>query len=79
MYSKPAKSKKSKDWRTPVFRIVGARPESHNILIRKLAVSNIEAQILGQLVTILVQDFTVETESLKNGTHFCVKNCPWRN
>jgi hypothetical protein len=35
--------------------------------------------ILGQLVTILVQDLKVETESLKNGTHFCVKNCPERN
>ena len=35
--------------------------------------------IFGHLVTNLVQDFEVETESLKNGTHFCVKNCPWRN
>ena len=32
--------------------------------------------ILGQLVTILVQDFKVETESLKNGTHFVCKELP---
>ena len=38
MYSKPAKSKKSKDWRTPVLRIVGGSAEIRNFLIRKLAV-----------------------------------------